>query len=70
MNTFKLIYLNEITLVTVNHLYLKQGRLSNLSNKNEKCTEFGRSMRCADANDIMKIASGGCENAGVLKMPH
>jgi len=33
MNIFKLIYLNEITLATVNHLYLKQGRLSKLSNK-------------------------------------
>lgn len=70
MNTFKLIYLNEITLVTVNHLYLKQGRLSNLSNKNEKCTEFGRSMRCADSNEKRKLLLGDCENAGVLKMPH
>ena len=39
MNIFKLIYLNEITLVTVNHLYLKHSRLSNLSNKNEKVVE-------------------------------
>lgn len=36
MNIFKLIYLNEITLATVNHLYLKQGRLSSLSKKNER----------------------------------
>lgn len=36
MNIFKLIYLNEITLATVNHLYLKQGRLSELSNKQKE----------------------------------
>lgn len=36
MNIFKLIYLNEITLATVNHLCLKQGRLSELSNKSKE----------------------------------
>lgn len=39
MNIFKLIYLNEITLATVNHLYLKQDRLSNLSNKSKKIVQ-------------------------------
>ena len=39
MNIFKLIYLNEITLATVNHLYLKQDRLSNLSNKSRKIVQ-------------------------------
>ena len=45
MNIFKLIYLNEITLATVNHLYLKQGRLSELSNKQKRGrAEYGRSI--------------------------
>lgn len=39
MNIFKLIYLNEITLATVNHLYLKQGRLSDVSNKFRKIVQ-------------------------------
>lgn len=39
MNIFKLIYLNEITLATVNHLYLKQGRLSGLSNKSRRIVQ-------------------------------